>query len=370
MHVSKLLIGAVVGLMLGCGGGGSLETPATALEVDPADISELPFYPHAGRTGVPLDDGRVLFAGGTRSPSYAEFYNPAEGTWVKVGALVQPRWSHAMVRLKDGRVLIAGGQDPDENPAEDPTGLDSAEVFDPASGTFSAVASSQSPFVTPNGALLSDGRVLVVSCGWPETKAEIYDPKQDSWSAASAPKKCSDDDYLVSIDGGALTTGGGFAFELERFNAKDGTWSKTSPAPRQYNDHLAVLTDGRVLATGTLLASDDVPDAAVYDPGTDTWEPTPKIPREYTTRDGNGIGVVAAGDQVWRVGGSSETPGETLDQVEVWDAKSNAWSVAKPLKVARSSPIATALPDGSVLVVGGWGEGKQAPLDSAEILKR
>ena len=164
MQSSKLLIGGVVGLMLGCGGGGSLETPATALEVDPADISELPFYPHAGHTGVPLDDGRVLFAGGTRSPSYAEFYNPAEGTWVKVGALVQPRWSHAMVRLKDGRVLIAGGQDPDENPAEDPTGLDSAEVFDPASGTFSAVASSQSPFVTPNGALLLGGRSPDAPC--------------------------------------------------------------------------------------------------------------------------------------------------------------------------------------------------------------
>ncbi len=370
MKVSTLLFGGVVGLMLGCGGGGSLETPATAPEVDPADISEHPFYPHAGHIGVPLDDGRVLFAGGTSWSDGAEIYRPADGTWMKVDAMAQPRMAHAMVRLQDGRVLIAGGQDPNENPNEEAIGLDSAEIFDPSSRKFATVASSKSRFLRAKGALLPDGRVLVVECEFGDYKAEIYEPSQDSWSEAPAPTDCSGSDDFVSVGGGALVGNGGSAYELERFDAKDGTWSKTAPAPRKRSSRLAVLRDGRVLATGRLSATVDEPDAAVYDPRTDSWESTPKIPRDYVTTDNGSFALLEAGDRIWRIGGSSERPPELREQVEVWDTNGNAWSVAKPLTEARNYAVAAALPDGSVLVVGGWGEGKQAPLDSAEILKR
>lgn len=62
-----------------------------------------------------LDDGRVLVAGGTAS-SYcgslntSELYNPATGSWSYTSNnLTYDRFGSSMVKMKDGRVLIAGG---------------------------------------------------------------------------------------------------------------------------------------------------------------------------------------------------------------------------------------------------------------------
>ena len=69
-------------------------------------------------------DGRVLVVGGeydSTRDSTAELYDPATGTWILAGTLSQWRALHVAVRLADGRVLVAGGQY-----------STSAELYDPA----------------------------------------------------------------------------------------------------------------------------------------------------------------------------------------------------------------------------------------------
>ena len=87
-----------------------------------------------------LGDGRVLFAGGCGTA--AELYDPATGTFTPTGDMTAVRGGSAATLLLDGRVLFTGGYNCG------PAGQDgiwaSAELYDPATGTFSA-ADAQMP---------------------------------------------------------------------------------------------------------------------------------------------------------------------------------------------------------------------------------
>ena len=76
------------------------------------------------------------------------------GVWIATGSMGTPRSGHTAVRLLDGRVLVVGGANGDENDT-------SAELYDPASGTWSATGNMLKPRGGFPATLLRDGRVLV-----------------------------------------------------------------------------------------------------------------------------------------------------------------------------------------------------------------
>src|SRR4029453_3006792 len=85
--------------------------------------------PRTGHAATALADGRVLITGGRDGAgaivATAEVFDPANETSTAVGVLTVARIDHTATRLVDGRVLIAGGAGP--------TGaLTSVEIFDPA----------------------------------------------------------------------------------------------------------------------------------------------------------------------------------------------------------------------------------------------
>src|SRR5439155_1527230 len=91
-------------------------------------------------TATLLFDGRVLVAGGwpdhtNHGPlSSAELYNPATGTWTRTSSLAIARQDHTATLLANGKVLVAGG-------ANDTAILASAELYDPATGTWTPTGS-------------------------------------------------------------------------------------------------------------------------------------------------------------------------------------------------------------------------------------
>src|SRR6188508_1361591 len=66
------------------------------------------------------------------------------GAWLPIASMVTPRDDPTTVRLQDGRVLVVGGRGGVVGYQDD---LTSAELYDPATGTWSATGSISKPLV-------------------------------------------------------------------------------------------------------------------------------------------------------------------------------------------------------------------------------
>jgi Ca2+-binding RTX toxin-like protein len=144
--------------------------------------------PRSGAAAAPLPGGRVLVAGGSvggfrieRVFPTPEVFDPATNSFSSagIGSMSVPRSDAVAAPLSDGRVLLAGGFNPSGGALSEPS---SAEVFDPATGTFSS-AGIGSMSVERRGAAaapLPDGRVLVagghIGVGSDLSSAEIFAP--------------------------------------------------------------------------------------------------------------------------------------------------------------------------------------------------
>jgi len=150
--------------------------------------------PRSLHSATLLADGKVLLAGGGAGfdclpvAQSAELFDPATGTFSPTaGVPVAPLWGHAAGALTGSTVLLAGGE-LDCGLGTTLAGTTSAQRFDEASGTFTALAPMGAPHGV--GALatsLSDGRVLVAG-GWagasPAVSGEMFDPIASHFSDA------------------------------------------------------------------------------------------------------------------------------------------------------------------------------------------
>jgi hypothetical protein len=132
-------------------------------------------------TATLLANGKVLIAGGYGNSGYldsAELYDPATGTWAVTGALSVARQNHTATLLPNGQVLVVGG-------FGNASYLSSAELYDPVSGTWSLTGSLGTRRQWHTATLLPNGKVLVAR-GWNNVGAlsnnEIYDPATGAWS--------------------------------------------------------------------------------------------------------------------------------------------------------------------------------------------
>jgi hypothetical protein len=126
-------------------------------------------------SAVLLADGRVLIVGGYAKTSgpyptdAADLYDPSTGRFTPTGSLGVARADPSVTRLADGRVLVAGGRtwDGTSSVGKFPLLLssDSAEIFDPVTGTFEPTGPMTGPRDSHSATLLDDGRVLLAG-GW------------------------------------------------------------------------------------------------------------------------------------------------------------------------------------------------------------
>jgi hypothetical protein len=118
----------------------------------------------AWHTATLLPDGRVLIAGGDGNPDVlpsAELYDPASGTFTATGAMIAIRSAHTATLLPNGKVLVAGGWGAHDVATGDRPSLSSAELYDPASGTFTATGSMTTARDSFTATLLPNQKVLI-----------------------------------------------------------------------------------------------------------------------------------------------------------------------------------------------------------------
>jgi alkylated DNA repair dioxygenase AlkB len=68
--------------------------------------------PRASPVALVLPNGKVLVAGGANRTTYlatAELYTPATGTWSAAGSMGAPRGYPTGMVLPNGKVLVMGG---------------------------------------------------------------------------------------------------------------------------------------------------------------------------------------------------------------------------------------------------------------------
>ena len=153
------------GMVLVAAGFTGMSTPSAAAELyDPSSRTwtatgslNTARFDH---TTTLLPNGMVLVAGGGfGSLASAELYDPASGTWTATGSLNTARVSHTATSLPNGMVLVAGGYD-NSNPRRF-IYLASAELYDPASGAWTATGSLNTARYAHTATLLLNGMVLV-----------------------------------------------------------------------------------------------------------------------------------------------------------------------------------------------------------------
>lgn len=254
-------------------------------------------------TATRLPDGRVLVAGGFADPHVAgsnaqpvtdsaEIYDPVTGTWTLTGDLNVRRALHTAVALPNGTVLVAGGRTCDEAP---PTACnfmhrtDSAEVFDPTTGTWTEVGRLTHDRHTTSAALLADGTVLVpagFSSEGSNRTAEIYDPATGTWRLTASLNQGRARQGAMLLHDGQVLVAAGFGGEdiAELYNPDTETWTVTGSVAeaRRFNFSYQVLPDGRALiAGGAVPPAGPSSSAELYDPATGQWSSAGDMPQVH-----------------------------------------------------------------------------------------
>ena len=263
-----------------------------------------------GSSVTALRDGRILAAGGsvyswdeqTETESWealakAEIYDPKTGTSRPTGNLRIARIAPTATLLRDGRVLVTGG----DISESDGMSLASAEIYDPKTGAFRATGRMRTARHASTETLLRDGRVLITggSTAWNApvlASAEIYDPKTGRFSATGKLRTARYRHTATLLrDGRVLITGGsdyvGEPHEVpttlaEIYDPRTGRFSPTGSMTRIRAGYAAtLLRDGRVLISGGIDPGEEgvfnppekgpeaLASAEIFDPKTGTFSP-------------------------------------------------------------------------------------------------
>ncbi len=294
--------------------------------------------------------------------SYPLVIDPA---WSGTGLLAISREYHTATRLSNGKVLVTGG-------FNNGTTLNSAELYDPATGSWSNTGSLITARYGHTATLLPNGKVLVAGglLGTTLSSAELYDPATGTWSATGSLATARYFSTATSLLNGKVLVAGGFNIgsgilgSAELYDPSTGTWSTTgSLATARYLYTATLLANGKVLAVGGLSGSVQNSTAQssteLYDPGTGTWSTTGSL----TAARYSHAATILANGRVLAVGGFAN--GSYLASAELYNSQTGTWSATGSLANARQFHTATLLANGNVLVAGG--QGILSDLTSAEL---
>ncbi len=292
-----------------------------------------------GALAANLPSGQVLIAGGYNPSGYltsAELFNPATDTFTKLSgsgeSLTEARYGAVAATLPSGEVLIAGGYNGDSI-------LTNAELFNPATNSFTTLSGSGESLTETRffavAATLPSGEVLIAGGYHPGTgrvsSAELFDPATDTFT------KLTESDQLLT-------------------QARYGPVAATLPSGQ-------VLIAGGYNYTSRVFAT-----AELFSPATDMFTKLTETGQSLTEARFLGVSALLPSGEVLIAGGYDGS--SYLSSAELFNPATNRFTElagsGASLTEARFFGIAAVLPDGQVLIAGGYNS-SSGYLSSAEL---
>ena len=228
-------------------------------------------------SAVLLRNGNVLVGGGNigRTPcadvcvttiAGSETYDPSTGQWTTVGEMTIPRSFFTTTLLPNGRVLAVGGRVHTGPDYFDYKAIAFADLYAPTTGkwkptgTMTISREDHSTVLLNNGQVLAIGGTTVDFNGVTVASTELYDPATGAWTATGSMLQGRERFTATLLQNGQVLVAGGdyydgvnagFLTECELYDPAVGTWSVTaSMSTPRYGARAALLRDGRVLEAG------------------------------------------------------------------------------------------------------------------------
>jgi hypothetical protein len=361
----KRMLHSVIGIVLACFLGTSTllaAGPGTWTETGPMSKVRYEF------TLTALAGNKAVAIGGqsqepvphgykTTFLASAEIYDKATGAWTAAGVMSRPRYSHVAVALLDGRVLVLGGIDGVAGVL-----LSSAELFNPTTRTFSPAPSMSTGRYFFTATRLNNGKVLVVGgcnlvgCGSGTTSTELFDPATNTWSPtgslamtrAGHTATLLQDGRVMVVSGDSVTWDTTEIYDPATGLWSDGGWLNAGRSAQA----AALLSTGQVLIAGGLdLNGAIIAASETGDAANALWTFAPDM---FDARQYHGLLALNNG-RALVIGGQKVQGHQYVDipRCELFDPVAGTWSHTGSMLVARDGHLGTVLSNGEVLVTGG-----------------
>lgn len=338
---------------------------------------------------------RVLATGGQNRGGIiktSQLYSDVTGRWTATGAMTTPRRLFNIVRLLDGRALLAGGVNVNAivlpggaafistNP-----GTTITELYNATLGSWAETGKMTTPRTLFQMVVLQNGNVLAAGgCMDPteygtcnaQASAEVFRPGTGNWTATGSMSTSRIYFQMVALRNGKALAAGGFAqiftgtsyrvvplSSVEIYDPITGNWTSTgSMSTSRIDFKMVLLPDGRVLAAGGTPDNYNVNQpvslnsSEIYDPATGVWTLT----RSYMmSRRVDQQMVSLLNGNVLVAGGYDYSSQDNVYSAEVYDYKAGIWNAtgapyAAPGRTGRFDFWMVALPDGNALAAGGF----------------
>ncbi len=283
------------------------------------------------------------------------------------GDMVEARYYHTATLLQNGKVLVVGGDPPDEWASRA-----TAELYDPLAGTFQLTGSMSTGRDEHTATLLPNGNVLITGGGiayWLSyNTAEIYDPSTGQFTPTGQLSARRSNHTATLLKNGKVLIIGGVNWTdditdpnllraVELYDPQSGTFSPAGSLAKPMWGHSAtLLPDGRVLVIGgTYGYSGDTSTAVlIYDPQTESFTSVGSTNQPLESHTATLLPtntVLIAGGKFYPPG--SDFNGEIIDDGQLLDLATMQLSADIEMLIPRVHHTATYVPDKKVLITGG-----------------
>src|SRR5205085_260265 len=283
--------------------------------------------------------------------------NPSPGG----GASNTATFTVAPVVPATAAVLVVGGQT-----TASMAPLTSGEIF--ASSVFTSAGNMSAARYQPTASLISAGATILITGGANASgsainTAETFQVASKAFGATTVSMLCAHKGHTATVlQGGKVLIAGRAGITTnpcaELYDPVAGTFTRTGDMTTPVSDHAAVLlANGKVLIVGgsvngtSCISCTATSGAELYDPGTGTFTATSHT---LVGARSSPTATLLPSGKVLVAGGGVTPSGGPVRTAELYDpVPDTLTSIASTISVERQFHTATLLPNGKVLLAGG-----------------